>query len=101
MNIDLSKANFLTGSNVLTEYDSRYKEDLFVIQKALVKHGFVNAGLQDASWLWSEYSDSRAAGWLGGAHPNDVEYYDSEDEFLDDVFRCVQPFIKKYVYPAD
>lgn len=99
--MDLSKANFLNGGDKLSEYGEEVRECAEVIKKALIKHGFLSAGLNDAVWLWSEYSDSLAAGWIGGSHPEDVEYFKCEDDFLDEVFACVKPYIRKYVYPAE
>jgi hypothetical protein len=99
--MDLTKAIFLNGGNELGAYGIKHKESAAVIQKALVKHGFINAGLNDAIHLWSEYSESYAAGWIGGCHPDDIEYHNNENEFLDEVFKCVKPYIRKYVYPED
>jgi hypothetical protein len=99
--MDLSKTNFLNGGDKLSAYGERHKECAEVIKKTLIKHGFINAGLNDAVWLWSEYSESYAASWIGGCHPNDVDEFKNEDEFLDEVFKCVKPYIRKYVYPED
>lgn len=60
-------------------------------KELLVKNGYVNAGLSDVMRLWSEYSDSHAAGWLGLPE-------ESEEAADDMIFDCVKPYIKTVFY---
>ncbi len=79
----VSHSTILSGTDELSEYREEDREDCEKIKAALFKNGYVNAGLSDACWLWSEYSDSYAAGWLG--------LPDTDEE----IFECVKNYIRK------
>lgn len=78
----VSYSSILHGGDALPDYRLKDLEDCQLIKKVLRDKGFINAGLVDAMCLWSEYSDSYAAGWLG-LPDNDEEIYE-----------CIQPYIR-------
>lgn len=51
-------------------YNHRHIEDVFRLCEVLKCHGY-SADLEDCEDLWNDYSDMRAAGWLG--MPDDDE----------------------------
>lgn len=77
----MNKSSILKGGDGIGEYGERHRDDCERIKSILVQRGFINAGLRDALWLWGEYSDSYAAGWLS---------LPDEDE---DVYNCIKNLI--------
>lgn len=82
----VSHSSVLRGGDKLSEYGERHREDCERIKAVLIAKGFINAGLNDAVWLWGEYSDSYAAGWLG---------LPDEDE---EIYDCVKSYIRTTHY---
>jgi hypothetical protein len=87
MNIHgLSKSSVLCGGDKIGEYGERHREEAELIKEVLIENGFINAGLNDAIWLWGEYSDSYCAGWLG--LPDEKE----------EIYDCIKRYIVKTHY---
>jgi hypothetical protein len=84
--LNISKNAVLMSGDHLYPKEERYREDCELIKSALVENGFVNAGLRDAIYLWGEYSESFAAGWLG--------LPDTSEE----IYECVRHYITKTHY---
>lgn len=82
--IGISKKTILnSGDNISVD---EYKlKDCTKIKNVLIQKGYINAGLSDALYLWSEYSESYAAGWLS----LDT---DDTDDMIFDAIKC---YIKK------
>jgi hypothetical protein len=80
--LGLSRSSVLNGGDDLSEYGQRHKEDAETIKAVLIKKGYINAGLNDAISLWSEYSDSYAAGWLGLPEDNEEEIWNSIKDYI-------------------
>ena len=78
----VSHSTILNGTDELNTYGKKHREDCEKIKAALVNNGYANAGLSDAVFLWSDYSDTYAAGWLG--------LPDTEEE----IFDCVKDYIR-------
>lgn len=84
----MNRADFLRGGDELCEFGRKHREDAELIRKALVKHGFINAGLDDAVWLWNEYSQKRSGlKWL----PVTGDLFE--------IYILIEPYIRKYIYP--
>lgn len=66
-----------------TPYYHRHIEDVERIQQVCLKNGYA-ADLEDCAGIWSEYSDSYAAGWLG------------LDEDDDDLWRTIKNYVETY-----
>lgn len=81
---DLFLGPAMTGNDELSEYGEHHRADCERIKQALINNGFPDAGLDDALSLWSEYSDSYAAGWMG--LPDDEQ----------DIYDCVKRHIKLF-----
>jgi hypothetical protein len=82
----ISRNSILCGGDNLSDYGKGHIEDCEKIKAILISKGFVNAGLNDSVWLWGEYSESYAAGWLG--LPEDDE----------EIFDCIKRYIKTTHY---
>jgi len=82
----VSRSSVLHGGDELSEYSEEYREDCERIKAVLIENGFINAGLNDAIWLWNEYSESYAAGWLG---------LPDEDE---KIYDCIKSYIRTTHY---
>lgn len=81
--LGISKETILQSGDILPKYRLKDADDCQRIKMILINKGFINAGLLDACYLWSNYSDSYAAGWLGL----------SEDD--EELFDCIKPYIVK------
>lgn len=51
-------------------FEHRHISDVFRIQQVCEQNGY-EADLQACAYLWDEYSDSYAAGWLGMPESDD------------------------------
>jgi|ERR1035437_3600756 hypothetical protein len=83
---EVSKSSILKGGDGLSEYGEGHREDCEIIKKVLISKGFINAGLNDSVWLWADYSESYAAGWLG--------LPDKDEE----IYQCIKDYIKTTHY---
>lgn len=86
--MNTSREFFLQGGDELCEFGRQHKQDAELIRQVLVERGFLNAGLDDAVWLWNEYSE---------------DVYNVKWSYVipdgEDIYNNVEPYIRKFIYP--